>query len=195
LTTALRCPYTAWREITGAGFVLFCDGKATVCLLERGQLARAQHKWFLFVNACYSGRSEAVGTEQQAPRVRVVREHERHTEVASGAMTRQAGISATTVGAQGIYLCLSVVPPGQQSSPHLHTNCESGIYVLRGRGIFRAGEGLREEWRIGPGDFIHVPAGAPHQPVNDGDEPLELIVARNAQEEIVEDYPAQPGQA
>jgi uncharacterized RmlC-like cupin family protein len=131
--------------------------------------------------------------EEQAPRVRVVREHERHTEMASGAMTRQAGISATTVGAQGIYMCLSVVPPGQQSSPHYHTNCESAIYVLRGHGIFRAGAELREELRIGPGDFIHVPAGAPHQPINDGDEPLELIVTRNTQEEIVEDLPARRG--
>jgi uncharacterized RmlC-like cupin family protein len=131
-----------------------------------------------------------VTTDDQTPHVRVIHAHERHTEMASGAMTRQAGISATTVGAAGIYMCLSVVPPGQQSSPHYHTNCESAIYVLRGHGIFRAGDGLRETFRISPGDFIHVPPGAPHQPINDGHEPLELIVARNTQEEIVAEYPA-----
>lgn len=129
-----------------------------------------------------------MGQEHHTPPVRVVREHERHTEMASGAMTRQAGISATTVGAQGIYLCLSTIPPGATSSPHYHTNCESGIYVLRGQGIFRAGAGLDEELPIGPGDFIHVPAGAPHQPINIGAEPLELLVARNTQEEIVAEY-------
>jgi uncharacterized RmlC-like cupin family protein len=41
---------------------------------------------------------------------------------------------------------------------------------------------------IGPGDFIYVPPEAVHQPVNDGLEPMELIVARNAPVEIVVEY-------
>jgi uncharacterized RmlC-like cupin family protein len=46
---------------------------------------------------------------------------------------------------------------------------------------------------IGPGDFIHVPADAPHQPVNDSTiEPMVLIVARNAPVELVVELPDAP---
>ena len=74
---------------------------------------------------------------------------------------------------------------GCSSSPHYHVNCESAIYVSKGRGRFLVGDGLRTSLPIQPGDFIYVPAEAVHQPVNDGTEPLELIVARNTPVEIV----------
>ena len=47
------------------------------------------------------------------------------------------------------------------------------------------GDNLDNPLVIAQGDFIYVPAEAVHQPVNDGDEPLELIVARNTPVEIV----------
>lgn len=120
------------------------------------------------------------------PRIRVIRANERETEVASGAMTRLAGVSKATVGAKGIHLAIATIPPGHRSSPHYHTNCESAIYVASGRGSFLVGEKLEESLPIGPGDFIHVPADAAHQPVNGSDtEDLVLIVARNTPVELV----------
>ena len=50
------------------------------------------------------------------------------------------------------------------------------------------GEGLNKELGIAPGDFIYEPQNAPHVPVNDSEETMELIVARNAPEEIVAEY-------
>ena len=47
---------------------------------------------------------------------------------------------------------------------------------------------LEQELVIKPGNFIYVPAKAVHQPINDSDIPMELIVARNAPVEIVEEY-------
>ena len=42
---------------------------------------------------------------------------------------------------------------------------------------------------IEAGDFIYVPQGSVHQPTNDSStESMELIVARNAPIEIVEEY-------
>ncbi|MCH7787155.1 MAG: cupin domain-containing protein, partial [Chloroflexi bacterium] len=74
-------------------------------------------------------------------------------------------------------------------SPHYHVNCESAIYVVKGTGRFLTGKNLENSLPIGPGDFIHVPADAVHQPVNDSlTEPLELIVARNTPVEIVVEY-------
>jgi uncharacterized RmlC-like cupin family protein len=120
--------------------------------------------------------------------VKVIHPQECRVEAASGAMTRVEGVSQILTGAQGIHLAIATIPPGQRSSPHWHVNCESAIYVVKGHGVFLAGEGLRETLPIGPGDFIYVPPEAVHAPVNTGDEPLELIVARNAPVEIVVEY-------
>ena len=123
---------------------------------------------------------------------RVIRPSERETEVSSGLMTRVAGVSKALVGTEGIHLALATVPPGCASSPHHHVNCESAIYVVKGSGRFVVGPMLEKSLPIGPGDFIYVPPHAVHQPVNDSlTETLELIVARNAPEEIVVEY--EPG--
>ncbi len=125
--------------------------------------------------------------------VRIVRAHQREIEVASGAMTRLAGVSEALVGAWGIHLALATLPPGCSSTPHRHTNCESAIYITRGRGRFLVGEQLETSLEFGPGDFIYVPPDAPHQPINDGSEPVEMVVARNTPIEIVEEYSAPQG--
>ena len=122
--------------------------------------------------------------------IRVIHPQERETEIASGTLTRVAGVSKSLGGAQGIHLAIGTIPPGERSGAHVHLNCESAIYILSGRGRMLAGEELDQELAFRPGDFIYVPPGAPHQPVNDDPtEPLEMIVARNAPEEIVEAYP------
>ena len=109
-------------------------------------------------------------------------------EIASGAMTRLAGVSEGLSGSTGIHLAIATVPPGRCSTAHYHVNCESAIYVISGEGLFLHGEDLDVEDRIAPGDFIYVPPNSNHQPVNTSDaEDLVLIVARNAPVEIVVD--------
>lgn len=122
--------------------------------------------------------------------VRLVKPHERRVEIASGAMSRLEGVSKRLSGAEGIHLAIASIPPKQRSSPHYHVNCESAIYVVKGRGRFLVGEGLEQALAIGPGDFLYVPPGAVHAPANDGDETMELIVARNAPVEIVQEWDA-----
>ncbi len=119
---------------------------------------------------------------------RVIHPNELETEIRSGAMTRLAGVSEGLVGASGIHLAIATIPPGCSSSPHYHVNCESAIYVVKGRGRFIIGPNLETELPIGPGDFVYVPPDAVHQPVNDGPDTMELIVARNTPVEIVEEY-------
>lgn len=117
--------------------------------------------------------------------VKVVHPDGLEVEIQSGAMTRLAGVSETLAGSTGIHLAIATIPPHCASSPHYHVNCESAIYVVKGQGRFVVGNNLDQALPIGPGDFIYVPAEAVHQPVNDGSEPLELIVARNTPTEIV----------
>ena len=122
---------------------------------------------------------------------RVIHPEGREVEVSSGAMIRVAGVSHRLTGAEGIHLALATIPPGCQSSAHWHTNCESAIYITRGRGRFLVGNGLEEALEFGPGDFIYVPPQAIHMPVNDSTtEPVEMVVARNAPVETVEEYRA-----
>ncbi len=109
-------------------------------------------------------------------------------DVASGAMTRLAGVSEALSGSTGIHLAIATVPPGRCSTAHYHVNCESAIYVVSGGGVFLHGKELEVEEEIGPGDFIYVPPDSNHQPVNTSvEEDLVLIVARNAPVEIVVD--------
>ena len=117
--------------------------------------------------------------------IKVVHPDSLEVEVQSGAMTRLAGVSEKLSGSTGIHLAIATIPPHCESSPHYHVNCESAIYVVKGHGKFVVGDKLDQALPIGPGDFIYVPAEAVHQPVNDGSEPLEIIVARNTPVEIV----------
>jgi len=126
---------------------------------------------------------------------RLIKSDNLEVEISSGSMTRLAGVSQGLVGSNGIHLAIATIPPGCSSSPHYHVNCESAIYVSKGTGRFMVGENLETSLVIGPGDFLYVPAEAVHQPVNDGAEPLELIVARNTAVEIVVEVEADKAKA
>ncbi|MEC9278383.1 MAG: cupin domain-containing protein [Chloroflexota bacterium] len=120
---------------------------------------------------------------------KVIKSDELEVEISSGSMTRLAGVSQGLVGSEGIHLAVATIPPACASSPHHHVNCESAIYVTRGSGTFLTGPKLETALSIEAGDFIYVPQGSLHKPVNDSvTEPLELIVARNTPVEIVEEY-------
>ena len=119
------------------------------------------------------------------PECRLIKSDQLEVEISSGSMTRLAGVSQGLTGSTGIHLAIATIPAGCSSTPHYHVNCESAIYVSKGRGRFFVGERLETSLPIGPGDFLYIPAEAVHQPVNDGDQPMELIVARNTPVEIV----------
>ncbi len=117
--------------------------------------------------------------------IKVIHPDGLEVEIQSGAMTRLAGVSEALTGSAGIHLAIATIPPQCASSPHYHVNCESAIYVVKGQGRFVIGDNLDNELPIGPGDFIYVPADAVHQPINDGSDDMEIIVARNTPVEIV----------
>jgi len=77
---------------------------------------------------------------------------------------------ATTPRAQ---LDLYCVGPGQSQKPHTHAEQDKIYYVLEGRGRFSL-DG-REDW-AGAGEAIVARAGAEHGLVNDGPDPLLVLV-------------------
>ncbi len=100
-------------------------------------------------------------------------------------MTRQrlpyfVGISQATAGTQGLSMNLVIIPPNSQPAPHFHRDYETAIYILKGRVETRYGEGLKKAIINEEGDFLFIPAGVPHQPINlSTTEAAQAIVARN----------------
>ena len=95
------------------------------------------------------------------------------------------GISKNTAGAKGISMNRVVIPPGGKAEAHFHKDFETAIYLLKGRVDTRYGEGLKESILTETGDFLFIPPGVPHQPVNlSATEPAIAIVSRNDPNEM-----------
>ena len=131
--------------------------------------------------------AEGSGISIMTKQLRIVRPHERDRATAqTPGMAREAGVSATTVGAEKIWVGYVTMAPGAVSGVHHHGPLESSIYVISGRARFRFGERLEQEAEAGPGDFVYVPPEAVHQEINlDPEAPVVMIVARDGQENIV----------
>ena len=105
-------------------------------------------------------------------------------------MTRQkipyfTGISKESAGAQGISMNLVVIPAGAKGEPHYHKDFETAIYILEGRVDNHYGEKLKESILSEKGDFLFIPPGVPHQPINLSEtEPAVAIVSRNDPNEM-----------
>ena len=109
--------------------------------------------------------------------VRLVKRTGLRPETNSGGMTRSAAIAEDTVGSTAIFTVLSRIAPGLRSSPHVHLNCESSIYIASGHGRVLTGANVDRVLVIEPGDFLFVPPGAPHVVINDGDTGLWWVSA------------------
>ena len=91
------------------------------------------------------------------------------------------GISQATAGSKGLSMNLTVIPPGGSPKAHYHKDFETAIYLLKGRVETRFGENLKESMINEEGDFVFIPPGVPHKPVNLSDtEPALAIVSRNS---------------
>ena len=119
--------------------------------------------------------------------LRVVRPHERDRGTAqTPGMAREAGVAASTVGAQKLWVGYVTMAPGAKSGAHHHGPVVSSIYIISGRARFRFGPRLEHTAEAGPGDFVYVPPEAVHQEINvDPDQPITMIVARDGQENVV----------
>jgi uncharacterized RmlC-like cupin family protein len=99
------------------------------------------------------------------------------------------GVSSETAGARAICMHLLTIPPGGRAKAHLHDKHETAIYVLSGEGKMWYGDGLREKLVFRGGDFLYVPPGVPHLPVNlSPTQPCIALIARsdpNEQESVV----------
>jgi len=105
----------------------------------------------------------------------------------------QAGLSGTNVGSKQLSMNVATVPPGAIAFAHIHVDFEVMLYILSGRVRHRYGEGLTEVVDNGPGDFIFIEPGIPHEVFNLSDsDPVVAVVARSdaGEWENIVDYPS-----
>jgi uncharacterized RmlC-like cupin family protein len=102
-------------------------------------------------------------------------------------MTRFEAISATTVGAEKLWMGQTHVAPGTASGNHHHGEAETAIYVVSGHPRFVFADGGREvHVDTQPGDYVFVPPFAPHREENPRpDEEAVVVIARSSQQGIV----------
>jgi uncharacterized RmlC-like cupin family protein len=90
-------------------------------------------------------------------------------------------ISNATTGATNIFMGRFRVPPGAQSRPHYHADCESALYMLSGSIEIQWGDHLEERVNVEPGDMLYVPPRQTHIVRNRSEtEPAEYVVARDS---------------
>ena len=100
------------------------------------------------------------------------------------------GVSAETVGAEGVFLGLVTLPPGERTKAHIHERHESAFYLLSGEEVeLWTGDELEHRDVARPGDYLFIPAKVPHIAVNRSTStPAVFVGVRNeptAQESVV----------
>src|SRR3984885_185805 len=93
-------------------------------------------------------------------------------------MSLATGVSSRSAGSRALCLHLVTIPPVTRGAPHVHNGHESAIYTVSGETEVWHGEGLRHRSVVKAGDFMYVPPGTPHLPVNRSDVMTVAVVAR-----------------
>src|SRR5215472_12451864 len=70
----------------------------------------------------------------------------------------RVGISAESVGSQGIHMQIVTLPPGARAKAHKHASHETAIYALTGVTHVWHGENLEHHSELRPGEFFYIPA-------------------------------------
>ena len=108
-----------------------------------------------------------IGTSQLTP------------EYAEG-LARTIAISQQTTDQSQIYMCKVVIPPHQAETavPHAHIDTETAIYIEEGEVVVFFGDELENVVVVSEGEYLHIPPGVIHYPVNRRDVSMTAIVTR-----------------
>jgi uncharacterized RmlC-like cupin family protein len=92
----------------------------------------------------------------------------------------KTGMSGGNVGARKLSMNVATIPPGAVAHAHVHVDFEVMLYILEGRVRHEYGPHLLQSVDNGPGDFIFIEPGVPHEVFNLSDtEPVVAVVARS----------------
>jgi uncharacterized RmlC-like cupin family protein len=92
----------------------------------------------------------------------------------------RAGLTGASVGARGISMTVVTLPPGARASTHLHRGIETAVYVIEGELEMLHGDRLEQRLIARAGEYVYVPADAPHRVMNRSGAPGRAVVAHTA---------------
>lgn len=119
--------------------------------------------------------------------VRVIRPLElvSHAITADG-ISRIPAITHELVGADKLWIGMTVLEPGLSTGPHHHGDNETGVYLVAGRLRLRWGTHLESEAELEVGDLLFVPPYLAHEEINQSmDEPVVWVVVLSGRQEYV----------
>ncbi|MDB5308154.1 MAG: cupin 2 protein [Gemmataceae bacterium] len=121
------------------------------------------------------------------PGVRVIRPLELVSHaIAAAGVSRLPAITHELVGADKLWIGMTVLEPGTGTGPHHHGDHETGIYLVAGRIRLRWGMRLEVEAELEVGDLVFVPPHLPHEEINPAaDEPAVWVVVWNDRQVFV----------
>jgi uncharacterized RmlC-like cupin family protein len=93
-------------------------------------------------------------------------------------LSLSTGISQTSAGSRALCLHVITIPAGTRGTPHLHDGHETAIWIAGGEVEVWHGPGLAGRTSLRAGDFLYVPPGTPHLPVNQSDANAIAVIAR-----------------
>lgn len=105
----------------------------------------------------------------------------------------KTGLAARNTTAKRLSMNVATVPPGAVAYAHIHVDFEVMLYILAGRVRHEYGAQLEQSVENGPGDFIFIEPGVPHEVLNLSDtEPVVAVVARSdaSEWEHIVDFPS-----
>ncbi len=95
-------------------------------------------------------------------------------------ITYKIGMSAKNVGSKKLSMNVATIPPGGVAYAHIHVDFEVMLYILQGNVRHEYGPGLKKSIENGPGDFIYIEPGVPHEVFNMSQtESVVAVVARS----------------
>ena len=89
-----------------------------------------------------------------------------------------AGVSQGSAGSRALCMHVLTMPAATRGTPHVHDGHETAIYIAEGEVEVWHGTGLVGRAVLRAGDFLYVPPGTPHLPVNRSGVPMVAVVAR-----------------
>ncbi len=102
----------------------------------------------------------------------------------------QFGVSGELTGSENVFMTRQKIPAKMRSIPHYHVNCETAMYISKGPVVMKHGDQLEHAHEAVTGDFLHIPQNAIHQIINPSEsEEAEVVLCRDASEELVQDLP------
>jgi uncharacterized RmlC-like cupin family protein len=111
------------------------------------------------------------------------------TQQTSGSL-RMSAIAAMHGIVSSLWGGIFVVEPSGKTGILHHGEQDTVVYVLEGEACVRWGNLGEHSATVGAGDFLHVPAGLPHQELNPSKEHLfRWVVVRSTPEPIVVNLP------